>query len=100
MRLLLKSGADSSLKNYHNDTPVMVAKNKKVSDRNTVKDNMHIKTDTTEISFSAHYLPFFMVVNCCFNKAVNPKVTKLTSLCLSKVSITHCNFMRKNSTHL
>uniref|UniRef100_A0A3Q4HSQ2 BCL3 transcription coactivator n=1 Tax=Neolamprologus brichardi TaxID=32507 RepID=A0A3Q4HSQ2_NEOBR len=30
VRLLLKSGADSSLKNYHNDTPVMVAKNKKV----------------------------------------------------------------------
>lgn len=28
--MLLKSGADSSLKNYHNDTPVMVAKNKKV----------------------------------------------------------------------
>ncbi|KAM6994767.1 B-cell lymphoma 3 protein homolog [Tautogolabrus adspersus] len=32
VRLLLKSGADSSLKNYHNDTPVMVAKNKKISD--------------------------------------------------------------------
>lgn len=31
MRLLLKSGADSSLKNYHNDTPVMVTRNKKVS---------------------------------------------------------------------
>lgn len=31
VRLLLKSGADSSLKNYHNDTPVMVAKNKRVS---------------------------------------------------------------------
>ncbi|XP_068592554.1 B-cell lymphoma 3 protein homolog [Cebidichthys violaceus] len=31
-RLLLKSGADSSLKNYHNDTPVMVAKNKKIAD--------------------------------------------------------------------
>lgn len=31
VRLLLKSGADSSLKNYHNDTPVTVAKNKKVS---------------------------------------------------------------------
>lgn len=30
VRLLLKSGADSSLKNYHNDTPVMVATNKKV----------------------------------------------------------------------
>lgn len=32
VRLLLKSGADSSLKNYHNDTPVMVTKNKKVSE--------------------------------------------------------------------
>ncbi|KAM6935381.1 B-cell lymphoma 3 protein homolog [Lycodopsis pacificus] len=31
-RLLLKSGGDSSLKNYHNDTPVMVAKNKKIAD--------------------------------------------------------------------
>lgn len=31
VRLLLKNGADSSLKNYHNDTPVMVTKNKKVS---------------------------------------------------------------------
>lgn len=37
VRMLLKSGADSSLKNYHNDTPVMVAKNKKVSDKKTVK---------------------------------------------------------------
>ena len=33
VRLLLKSGADSSLKNYHNDTPVMVAKNKMVRKR-------------------------------------------------------------------
>ncbi|XP_076008872.1 B-cell lymphoma 3 protein homolog [Genypterus blacodes] len=32
VRLLLKSGADCSLKNYHNDTPVMVAKNKKIAD--------------------------------------------------------------------
>lgn len=30
VRVLLKNGADSSLKNYHNDTAVMVAKNKKV----------------------------------------------------------------------
>lgn len=29
-RLLLKNRADSSVKNYHNDTPAMVAKNKKV----------------------------------------------------------------------
>lgn len=33
VRLLLKSGADSSLKNYHNDTPVMVTRNKKASSR-------------------------------------------------------------------
>lgn len=32
VRLLLKSGADSSVKNYHNDTAVMVANNKKVSE--------------------------------------------------------------------
>ncbi|XP_014057067.1 B-cell lymphoma 3 protein homolog isoform X1 [Salmo salar] len=31
-RLLLKNRADSSVKNYHNDTPAMVAKNKKVID--------------------------------------------------------------------
>lgn len=30
VRALLKNGADSSLKNYYNDTAVMVAKNKKV----------------------------------------------------------------------
>lgn len=66
VRLLLKSGADSSLKNYHNDTPVMVAKNKKVSDKKTVKENMYNKTDRAEILFSVYYLSFFMVVNCCF----------------------------------
>ncbi|XP_059363827.1 B-cell lymphoma 3 protein homolog [Carassius carassius] len=32
VRVLLKNGADSSLKNNHNDTAIMVAKNKKVSD--------------------------------------------------------------------
>ncbi|XP_018587758.2 B-cell lymphoma 3 protein homolog [Scleropages formosus] len=32
VRVLLRNGADSSLKNYHNDTPLMVAKNKKVTD--------------------------------------------------------------------
>ncbi|XP_043116799.1 nuclear factor NF-kappa-B p100 subunit [Puntigrus tetrazona] len=32
VRVLLKSGADSSLKNNHNDTAIMVAKDKKVSD--------------------------------------------------------------------
>ncbi|XP_021479984.2 poly [ADP-ribose] polymerase tankyrase [Oncorhynchus mykiss] len=31
-RLLLKNRADSSVKNYHNDTPAMVAKNKMVTD--------------------------------------------------------------------
>lgn len=30
VRVLLKNGADSSLKNNHNDTAIMVAKNKKV----------------------------------------------------------------------
>lgn len=37
VRLLLKSGADSSLKNYHNDTPVMVTKNRKVIGSSHVK---------------------------------------------------------------
>lgn len=32
VRVLLKNGADNSLKNNHNDTAIMVAKNKKVSD--------------------------------------------------------------------
>ncbi|KAL0985046.1 hypothetical protein UPYG_G00152230 [Umbra pygmaea] len=32
VRLLMKNRADSSVKNYHNDTPAMVAKNKKVTD--------------------------------------------------------------------
>ncbi|XP_052003440.1 NF-kappa-B inhibitor cactus-like [Xyrauchen texanus] len=32
VRILLKNGADSSVKNNHNDTAIMVAKNKKVSD--------------------------------------------------------------------
>ncbi|XP_073703921.1 uncharacterized protein bcl3 [Garra rufa] len=32
VRVLLKNGADSSLKNNHNDTAIMVANNKKVSD--------------------------------------------------------------------
>ena len=32
-RLLLKNRADSSVKNYHNDTPAMVAKNKKVREK-------------------------------------------------------------------
>ena len=45
VRLLLKSGADSSLKNYHNDTPVMVAKNKKVSKELTERENKHYKAN-------------------------------------------------------
>lgn len=32
VRLLLKNAADSGLKNYHNDTPVMVTTNKKITD--------------------------------------------------------------------
>ncbi|CAB1334010.1 unnamed protein product [Coregonus sp. 'balchen'] len=32
VRLLLKNRADNSVKNYHNDTPTMVAKNKEVTD--------------------------------------------------------------------
>uniref|UniRef100_A0A8D0HP12 BCL3 transcription coactivator n=1 Tax=Sphenodon punctatus TaxID=8508 RepID=A0A8D0HP12_SPHPU len=32
VRLLVRSGADGALKNYHNDTPLMVAKNKRVID--------------------------------------------------------------------
>ncbi|XP_077453890.1 B-cell lymphoma 3 protein homolog [Stigmatopora argus] len=32
VRALLKSGANSSVKNYHNDTPVMLAKNKMITD--------------------------------------------------------------------
>lgn len=51
VRLLLKSGADSSLKNYHNDTPVMVAKNKKVSEGRTEKEIMHNKTELAEMPF-------------------------------------------------
>lgn len=69
VRLLLKSGADSSLKNYHNDTPVMVAKNKKVSEEATEKENVHNKTDPAEIQFFTvlFVLAFFIVVvSCCF----------------------------------
>lgn len=64
VRLLLKSGADSSLKNYHNDTPVMVAKNKKVSNKKTVKENMPDKTDRAEILFSQYYLSLFYGYRC------------------------------------
>lgn len=42
VRVLLKNGADSSLKNNHNDTAIMVAKNKKVrTERMAV---VHLKT--------------------------------------------------------
>uniref|UniRef100_A0A8C2WXZ4 Uncharacterized protein n=1 Tax=Cyclopterus lumpus TaxID=8103 RepID=A0A8C2WXZ4_CYCLU len=60
VRLLLKSGADSSLKNYHNDTPVMVAKNKKVSDKvsdkMTKKKTIHNNTDHAKIPFLQYCL--------------------------------------------
>jgi ankyrin repeat protein len=39
-RLLLKNRADSSVKNYHNDTPAMVAKNKKVREENECTGSM------------------------------------------------------------
>ena len=62
VRLLLKSGADSSLKNYHNDTPVMVAKNKKVSERMTEKEIMHNKTELAEMSANVlHFVCFFFL---------------------------------------
>ncbi len=59
--MLLKNGADSSLKNYHNDTPVMVAKNKKVSKEMTEQDDVHNKTDCTDIPvlLGCYYLLFF-----------------------------------------
>ncbi|KAM6968098.1 uncharacterized protein bcl3 [Aplochiton taeniatus] len=43
VRLLLRNGADSSIKNYHNDTPIMVAKNKKVTDVLRGRDSKHSK---------------------------------------------------------
>ncbi|XP_015805814.3 B-cell lymphoma 3 protein homolog [Nothobranchius furzeri] len=46
-RLLLKSGADSSLKNYHNDTPVMVAKNKKIADVLRGRGSKHVRDPHT-----------------------------------------------------
>ncbi len=54
VRMLLKSGADSSLKNYHNDTPVMVAKNKKVSKEVIKQEYRHDETDLAEIPLLLH----------------------------------------------
>ncbi len=56
VRLLLKSGADNSLKNYHNDTPVMVAMNKKVSMEMTEKENVRNKSQPAEIQFLLYCL--------------------------------------------
>ncbi|XP_037532088.1 B-cell lymphoma 3 protein homolog [Nematolebias whitei] len=55
VRLLLKSGADSSFKNYHNDTPVMVAKNKKIADVLRGRGSKQIRAqDQYIISVSPH----------------------------------------------
>ncbi|KAK5861885.1 hypothetical protein PBY51_017326 [Eleginops maclovinus] len=55
VRLLLKSGADSSLKNYHNDTPVMVAKNKKITDVLRGRGSNQIRVqDQHCVSLSSH----------------------------------------------
>lgn len=61
VRLLLKSGADSSLKNYHNDTPVMVAKNKKVSKEMTERENKHYKENLAK---STMFTVLFVLVKC------------------------------------
>uniref|UniRef100_A0A3Q4HEY5 BCL3 transcription coactivator n=1 Tax=Neolamprologus brichardi TaxID=32507 RepID=A0A3Q4HEY5_NEOBR len=82
VRLLLKSGADSSLKNYHNDTPVMVAKNKKVSEAMTKRKNNKYNGHCCNSIDTALFLLFcFMVVCSCFLcwKTINLlKVTDLT----------------------
>ncbi|KAJ8005262.1 hypothetical protein DPEC_G00144810 [Dallia pectoralis] len=57
VRLLLKNRADSSMKNYHNDTPAMVSKNKRVTDvlRGRGSRNMHPKAQEQQcVSFSPH----------------------------------------------
>jgi len=54
VRVLLKNGADSSLKNNHNDTAIMVAKNKKVrTERMAV---MHLKTCTVYLLILPRYV--------------------------------------------
>lgn len=82
VRLLLKSGADSSLKNYHNDTPVMVAKNKKVSEAMTKRKNNKYNGHCCNSIDTVLFLLFcFMVVCSCFLcwKTINLlKVTDLT----------------------
>nr|XP_015224250.1 PREDICTED: B-cell lymphoma 3 protein-like [Lepisosteus oculatus] len=48
VRLLLRNGADSSLKNYHNDTALMVAKNKRVTDVLRGKGGRHLNPKPLE----------------------------------------------------
>ena len=67
VRLLLKSGADSSLKNYHNDTPVMVAKNKKVSKKSDWKGEKKWSI-IQQTLLNYFFLQQFMVVHYCFWK--------------------------------
>ncbi|XP_069559987.1 B-cell lymphoma 3 protein homolog [Brachyistius frenatus] len=54
VRLLLKSGADSSLKNNHNDTPVMVAKNKKIAEVLRGRGSKQIRVQDHYVSVSPH----------------------------------------------
>lgn len=56
VRVLLKNGADSSLKNNHNDTAIMVAKNKKV--RTERMAEVHLKSCTV-------YLLVLLLVQLC-----------------------------------
>ncbi|XP_077576958.1 B-cell lymphoma 3 protein homolog isoform X2 [Stigmatopora nigra] len=49
VRALLKSGANSSVKNYHNDTPVMLAKNKMITDILRGKGSKAIRVSDTLI---------------------------------------------------
>lgn len=96
VRLLLKSGADSSLKNYHNDTPVMVAKNKKVSKEMTEKEWI-IKWTLLKVHLA------IMFVSCCFKTA--PIVNKRNKVTVNDFLViiqtfTDCNFMMENHIHL
>ncbi|KAM9797847.1 B-cell lymphoma 3 protein homolog [Neosynchiropus ocellatus] len=60
VQLLLKNGADSSLKNYHNDTPVMVAKNKATTDvlRGRVVKTEHRSRSTVSGSHTSPEQPY------------------------------------------
>ncbi|KAL2084257.1 hypothetical protein ACEWY4_019775 [Coilia grayii] len=55
VRTLLKNGADSSLKNYHNDTAVMVAKNKRVTDVLRGKGSRSLPLKTNDIQNSPQH---------------------------------------------